>query len=407
MTDRDAHPPAPATELIDGRLARALALLPLALTAAATALAVAVAPDRPYPLLMPLVVATAAWGHLGWRWVARRPRGDHAVVLHLAVLWALHAALIRMDPVFVIAAIGGLVAAPMLTLDWRGFPGVFAFSVLVNVVPGPPEGATAWAITAAVVAVQTVLLGGSGTVSRWIQEQSEQRRRAVAALEAAAAENARLHRRLVEQAREAGAVAERARVAREIHDTLAQGLAGVLTQLDAARCAGSVPEPAGGHLDRAAGLARSTLDDARRSLHALRPAPLSGGLIAALRDTVDEWTGDTGVDADLRADPPPAGLSRAGEVVLLRALREALANAARHAGASKVVVTLTAMDDAVALDVRDDGRGFAPDGARPGSFGLTGIRERAEAVGGRMEIESAPGAGTVLSVLLPAGTDAT
>ncbi|NAZ84976.1 sensor histidine kinase, partial [Kineococcus indalonis] len=402
----------------DARVQRVLAALPLTLLVTSALLHVALDPAGVrWALFAPLAVAGGAWGHLGWRRLSRRAERGWAVAGYLAGLWVLHAALIALDPVFVLAAIAGLVAAPMLTLDWRGVPGVAAFAVLVNLLPGGlPEDGTGWAVVCAVVLVEAVVIGSAGSMSRWAQEQSERRRRAVLALRAAAAENAALHERLVRQAREAGAAAERVRLAREIHDTLAQGMVGVLTQVQAAQRSGAVPAPASTHLQRATALARTTLAEARRSLHDLRPEPLErDGLVRALRDVVERWAADTGVAAELVVDRAPTDLPTAVEVALLRAGQEALANVARHARARRVVLTLAPMDDVVALDVRDDGRGFDPSatssaphgGTSPGGLGLVGMRERVGALGGVVDVESAPGRGTAVSVripLAPAGT---
>ncbi|XVV13751.1 sensor histidine kinase [Actinoplanes sp. CA-131856] len=377
------------------RLKELLAVLPLTLTVVAAVVAVFSDAGRSGAVLVPLTVASAAWGHFGWRWLVRHDDQGNAVVGYLAGLWLLDAGLVLIDPVFVIAAIAGLIAAAVLTFDWRGFPAVFAFSVLLHVVSGPPESAGTWAIALAVVVVQTVLLGGSGMVSRWVENQNEQRRQAVGALERAAAENALLQERLVDQARTAGVAEERARLARDLHDTLVQGLVGVLRQVEAAQI-----EPSGVHLERAASLARSTLDDARRSLHALRPASLADGLVAAVEKTTAQWAEDMGVEAVVRVEAVPV-LSRTAEEVLLRAVGEALSNVGRHADAGRVVVTLTGMDDGVVLDVHDDGRGFDPGAIAAGHLGLSGMRERVRVIGGRMEIESTPGQGTALSIVFP------
>ena len=157
-------------------------------------------------------------------------------------------------------------------------------------------------------------------------------------------------------------------MAREIHDTLAQGLIGVVTQLQAA---GAADEPAvwRRHHDSAIDLARESLTEARRSVHALRPEPLaSGRLDDALAEVAARWSERHGVTAEFTTTGAARRLPPAAEDALLRTAQEALANAARHAAATRVGVTLSYLDHDVALDVRDDGRGFDPAG-RPAAAG--------------------------------------
>jgi len=202
------------------------------------------------------------------------------------------------------------------------------------------------------------------------------------------------------------AAEERNRLAREIHDTLAQGLAGIVAQLQAARTASATGRER--HLDTAAELARSTLVEARRSVQALRPEPLEGARLPdALADVAARWAEVSGVPAAVTTTGTPRQLHPEVEIALLRTGQEALANVGKHASASRVGVTLSYMEDVVTLDVRDDGIGFdlagLPEAVADGSgFGLTGMRQRVGRVAGRLEIESAPGEGTAVCATVPA-----
>jgi signal transduction histidine kinase len=238
-----------------------------------------------------------------------------------------------------------------------------------------------------------------------IAGQSERRREMIAELERARAENAAL----LVKAREAAALEERQRLAREIHDTLAQGLTGVVTQLEAAEAAlGDRPEAARGHLDTARRLARESLGEARRSVNALRPGPLEDGrLVDAITAVAGDWSRASGVPATVTSVGEARPLPSETEVALLRVAQEALANADRHAAASAVALTLAFGDGQVSLDVTDDGLGFDPavprSGNGSGGYGLTAMRERVAALRGSLDVESGPGQGTTVVATIPAG----
>jgi signal transduction histidine kinase len=239
-----------------------------------------------------------------------------------------------------------------------------------------------------------------------IAQQSERRREMIAELERARAENAALLARV----RQTAVLEERQRLAREIHDTLAQGLTGVVTQLEAAEAAlGDRPADARGHLEAARRLARESLGEARRSVNALRPGPLEDGrLVDALDGVARDWSRTTGVPAVVTTVGEARPLPSETEVTLLRVAQEALANAGRHAHASAVALTLAFGEGQVSLDVTDDGVGFDP-AARPardgadGGYGLVAMRERVAALRGELDVESGPGQGTTVVATIPAG----
>jgi signal transduction histidine kinase len=237
---------------------------------------------------------------------------------------------------------------------------------------------------------------------RLVGELSEANRR----LEASLAENAGLHEQLLAQAREAGIHDERQRLAREIHDTLAQGLTGIITQLQAVEQAGHDPAERRRHFETAIRLARESLSEARRSVDALRPEPLEQARLSdAIAAVAGRWSSLHGVPAEVVVTGTAHPLPPETEVVLLRAAQEGLANVAKHAMASRAWLTLSYMDCEVALDVRDDGRGFDVAGApgmAGGGFGLMAMRQRVEGLAGTLQVESEPGGGTVISAWIPA-----
>ncbi|WP_442945893.1 sensor histidine kinase [Nonomuraea sp. LPB2021202275-12-8] len=297
--------------------------------------------------------------------------------------------------------------------SWRDLNGKWKFAgvaatAAVSVAAysgGPPDPTPSGILTylfftGAIVA----LVGLFSFVGDITIERSAQRKRMVAQLEEAMRENAGLHAQLLVQAREAGVLDERQRMAGEIHDTLAQGLTGIITQLQAATQAKADEDEWLRHIDNATRLARDSLAEARRSIHAVGPGPLeSTPLPAALTAVAAEWSGLNAVRAEVMTTGPVRPIHPEVEETLLRTAQEALANVAKHAGATRVGLTLSYMEDVVALDVRDDGGGFDPERVRDGGgFGLTSMRKRVSRLAGTLEIESEPGAGTAISASVPA-----
>ncbi len=207
--------------------------------------------------------------------------------------------------------------------------------------------------------------------------------------------------RLLRQVSETAVLKERQRLAREIHDTLAQDFTSIVTHLEAAESAlHTSPDVARAHLERARRAAREGLTEARRVVWALRPDILTRtDLAQALKRVAHRWQEETGIPVHVTITGTPRPLPGDTDVVLLRAAQEALSNVRKHARATRVDVTLTYMGDHINLDVQDNGIGFNPSVLNAGEgFGLHAMRERVEARGGQVIIESGPGEGTTVVV---------
>jgi len=246
----------------------------------------------------------------------------------------------------------------------------------------------------------TVVLGLAFSVvfGTWIAriiEQSRERAQLIERLETAQTE-------LAEVSRQAGTLAERQRLAGEIHDTLAQGLTSIVMLLQAADTEiGSDPQEARRHVGLATQTAREGLAEARAMVAALTPAHLdTGPLHEALARLTDRIGAELGIGARFEVCGQARPLSATAEVVLLRAGQEALANVRKHAHARDVCVVLSYAERGVRLDVRDDGAGFDP-GHVNGGYGLRGMRSRIVQVGGSLLVKARPGEGTSLSVEVP------
>jgi two-component system sensor histidine kinase UhpB len=191
--------------------------------------------------------------------------------------------------------------------------------------------------------------------------------------------------------------AERRRVARELHDELGQSLTGVLLQIDQA-----IRTPDEAELEEAREGARRSLDDVRRIARDLRPDTLAElGLPSALNALATRFTSQCGVVVDRRLDGDLPALDEDVEVVVYRVAQEALTNVARHADARRVTLELSRAGDAVTLTVDDDGRGV-PSYVGPEARGITGMRERALLVHGRLWVGNGPAQGTRVRLEIPA-----
>ena len=240
----------------------------------------------------------------------------------------------------------------------------------------------------------------------WISaiiEQSNRRRELIDQLEATRSELAAAERR-------EGVLEERQRLAREIHDTLAQGFTSIVMHLEAAEQA--LPDDLGilqKHLDQARTTARNSLDQARRVVQDLRPDLLEQqSLPDAIQRTAKRWSEETDILTSIHTTGDIVSLHPNVEVMLLRATQESLNNIRKHAQATEVQITLSYMPDVIMLDIQDNGVGL--EGAKPSQYssgyGLQAMRERAEQCGGSVMLESDIGEGTTIVVTVPLSEDA-
>lgn len=219
-----------------------------------------------------------------------------------------------------------------------------------------------------------------------------------------------LMNRLAEHARDVAVIDERNRLAGEIHDTLAQGFAGIQRLLEAALAAAAAdPKKSDALVARALTVATGSLAEARRSMWQLRPPTLSGDPLATQISTmVRRLCRDTSVEVQLETTSDPVSVPARVQSELLKIAQEAALNAVRHGDPHRISIGVVSSEGGLELRVRDDGRGMNDTSheASPG-FGLLGMRERASRIGGQLRIESAPGRGTTVIVEAPIGTQLT
>jgi signal transduction histidine kinase len=347
----------------------------------------------------PLTIAVAG-GLVVWHWqtALRRPQWEarwQSLVWFAGVLvfvWVLLG--LSSQFVFLIYGLFPLLFGRLAR--WWSVPAVVALTALVAWRIRPPAGED--------LATWLTGLGGSvllalavGLFVTTLVRQGAARQQALEQLEATRFELAATSRR-------AGALEERERLARDLHDTIAQGFTGIVMQLEASEQALDVdPGRARDHLERAKRSARDSLAELRGAVHAMRPDLLAEASLAeALERTVRRWSDETGVAAEAAADGPSRPLQPDVEVALLRTAQEGLANVARHAHAASARVRLSFDPEAVTLCVSDDGVGFVPDGSPASAgMGLQGLDERIAALGGRLTVHSRPGRGTDLVAQVP------
>ncbi len=282
-----------------------------------------------------------------------------------------------------------------------GVRGAMVPAIALNLIGAAAVGYYSRSASGVTIAISLAAFGIAFTVVYGgyllgIIQQSTIRAELITQLEATRAE-------LAEVSREAGALAERQRLASEIHDTLAQGFSSILMLVQAADAQlERAPGSARAQLDLAAQTARDNLAEARSLVSGLTSAQLQAGTLTdALRRVAKRSGAELGIDASFEIAGPDRALSAATEVVLLRTSQEALANVRKHASATMVAVRLCYEADRVRLEVTDDGVGFDP-AAVNGGYGLRGMRGRVAEAGGTVTVRSAPGSGTSVLVEVPA-----
>jgi signal transduction histidine kinase len=246
-------------------------------------------------------------------------------------------------------------------------------------------------VTIFVAGLVTAFGIGFGSWINRIIDQSAERAELIAQLERTRAE-------LADANREAGRLAERDRLASEIHDTIAQGFTSIVMLVQAAEAAmGDDIDRARKQLDLIARTARENLAEARALVAGLAPAALAGTPLAdSLARLADRAGEESGVRATFEVHGDPRPLATGAEVVLLRVCQEALSNMRRHAGASSARVLLSYCDGEVRLEVSDNGTGFDPEEPTAG-YGLRGMRARVSEIGGELTVRSVPGEGTTVT----------
>ncbi|MBO0821686.1 MAG: sensor histidine kinase [Nocardiopsaceae bacterium] len=316
------------------------------------------------------------------------------VRIRLAVLLAASAVVLAGSPVA-----GWLLAFALCPMFLRIAPGPvgMTFVIALNGVAFVLSARHQPALAPAGLGATVFAMGLAFVFSQWMRaviRQSEERAALITELSQTREQLAAAHH-------EAGVLAERHRLAGEIHDTLAQGFTSIVTLVQAAAAGIEPGSPARGHLDLALTTARENLAEARALVTTLSPTHLEG---SSLGDAIGRAAQAAGNGGDTIVRSEISGVKRSLpttiEVVLLRVAQEALANVAKHAGAGRVDVELCYGGDAVALTVRDDGRGFDPD-AVSGGYGLHGMRERIRQAGGTIAVATAPGQGTVVRAEVP------
>jgi signal transduction histidine kinase len=353
-------------------------------------------------LLLTGILLLWHWGGLKLAYRKSDVLDNHAifrfiVIIGVIVLWF---ALVKMSPAYYFTLFG-LFGQVFRHLSLRY--GVIAVLILTGsiIYEQLADADATFLLTNPTIWVFLFTALGAIILGVWITAiigQSARRRQLIEQLEATQAELAAAERR-------AGILEERQRLARDIHDTLAQGFTSIVMHLEAADQA--LPDDLDTlqkHLDRARGTARTSLEQARRVVHALRPHSLDQrSLPEAIERTANRWQEETGIPLTTTTTGDPIPLHPDIEVTLLRATQEALANIRKHAQATAVQLTLSFIDDVVVLDVQDNGVAFAGAAASPlsGGYGLQAMRERAEQYGGSVTLESEPGEGTTVVVSIP------
>jgi len=350
-----------------------------------------------------LTVAMLLWHWFGMRLAYRnliswdkRPLPRFFVILGDIILWFI---LVNLSPAFYIALFG------LFIMVFRHLPiryAVIAAALLMiaTIFEQVDDTGGTFKLTDPVIWLFFFMVLVSVILGFWITNiinQSTERRQLIEQLEATRAELAAVERRQ-------GILEERQRLAREIHDTLAQGFTSIVMHLEAAEGSISDPQTTQMHIDQARSTARSSLEQARRVVRDLKPDSLEKySLPEAIERAALHWGEETGIPVASKTTGNPFPLHPNIEVTLLRAAQEALHNVRKHAQATAVQLTLSYMDDIVILDIQDNGVGLGEAGSSllSGGFGLQAMRERVEACGGDLTLESDPGEGTTVVITIP------
>jgi signal transduction histidine kinase len=311
--------------------------------------------------------------------------------------------------IIVLSGVGTAISPSMATAQAIAFPlmwllaGSTRAAVVANVLLAVSVGtgyflylgATPNALTQAVV-IEAISLAGSFAIGFWITRisvESAERARLIDELRETQAQ-------LEAVSRDAGAMGERERLAREIHDTIAQDLTGLVLLAQRTRRELVSGSPTVGEtLDLLEDSARAALAETRSLVATSAPVGLtSEGIVPALERLAERFTRETGIAVRVTGELPP--LARETEVVLLRCAQEGLANVRKHSGAVTATLDLFVRDGSVGMVIDDSGDGFDPRTVREG-FGLPGMRERLSLVGGSLGVHSARGEGTQITASLP------
>ncbi|MBS1675717.1 MAG: sensor histidine kinase [Actinobacteria bacterium] len=357
------------------------------------------ADDQP---LLPVMLGSAvylAWYGAGAGFAHGRAAGWW--MLGLGAIWL---ALLALSPEYVwLAFVLLLLAGHVLRLPWSAPFAVFvlAAAVLAPLLhPGSIEPGTELAHLFGPLFGGGFAFAASRGYDALLRDAAE-RERLIDSLMRAQEEAAQLHDELAASQREAGATRERTRLARDLHDTIAQELSTIvmLSRVD------DPAHPRPRSTAQIEELAQHSLTELRRIVRALAPAELDeSALAAALSRMLDSLHDDTGIAVRLHVDPDLPALTTPVEVALLRVAQSALANVRRHAHAQTVEAALTAEGGSVRLRVADDGVGFDTDSPpSDASYGLAAMRSRLREGGGELAVRSAPGQGTVIEASLPLG----
>jgi signal transduction histidine kinase len=353
-----------------------------------------------------VLIAYHALGLQAHEWILSRP---WAVLCYVPLGWAVIIGSLRIANGFALLVFGAVIqgfiflpfAAAIVTLSLV----VILLSTTIVVQSKQSAGFTVSRVLS--IVAMGVMIGTVMLYIHRVNRDSAIRARLLRQLDEA-------QRDLADRARESGVQEERQRLARDIHDTLAQGFTSVIKHLEAVELSfgkADASSEAGAraaidralpHLANARDVSRTSLDEIRRLVWALRPPQLAEATLgAAVERIVAQWSEANGVRATCDIAPLPP-LQPDADVVFLRATQEALSNVARHAEATSVAVGMHCVDGLVLLSIDDDGHGFVDtESERAGKFGLAGMRERVRRYGGHVMIETNPGAGTSVTVAMP------